>query len=223
VGTTGLGDNELLALVLGSGSTRLGALDMANLVLAACGGLPGLARIGRDDLRRVPGVGEARAARMVAAVELGRRTLLRSASAREPVRSPREAALILLPQFGAARVEQFGVMLLDAKHRLIRTRLLSVGTLDSSVVHPREVFREAAAGDAASIVLFHNHPSGDPTPSRDDFDLTHRLVAAGDLMGIQVSDHVILADTRYWSFREAERLRVRGPVMPAESAPPRVE
>jgi len=89
---------------------------------------------------------------------------------------------------------------------VLRTKLLSVGTLDASVVHPREVFREAATGGAAAVVLFHNHPSGDPTPSPDDVELTRRLVAAGQLMGIEVVDHLILADTRYCSLREAGQL-----------------
>ena len=99
-------------------------------------------------------------------------------------------------------MEQFGVVLLDTKHRLLRTTVLSVGTLDASIVHPREVFREATIGGAAAIVLFHNHPSGDPEPSRDDVVLTQRLVAAGVLMGIDVIDHIVLGDARYCSFRE---------------------
>lgn len=206
VGPAGLGDNELLAIVIGSGSRGRGALDVANTVLAVFSGLHGLTRVSRDELRRIAGVGRVRATQILAALELGRRTLLRSALARQPIATPRDAALILVPQFGSARVEQFGVMLLDTKHRVIKTRLLSVGTLDASVVHPREVFREAAAGDAAALILFHNHPSGDATPSQNDVDLTRRLVAAGDVMGIEVVDHLILADTRYYSFREAKAI-----------------
>ncbi|HSP90509.1 MAG TPA: JAB domain-containing protein, partial [Vicinamibacterales bacterium] len=120
--------------------------------------------------------------------------------------TPGEVAMYLLPEFGARPVEQFGIVLLDTKHRLIRTSVLTVGTLDRSVVHPREVFREASSARAAGIVLFHNHPSGDPTPSADDVSLTRRLVAAGELMGIEVLDHVILTSTRYLSLREVGRL-----------------
>ena len=116
--------------------------------------------------------------------------------------SPRAAAEFLLPQYGNRPVEQFGVLLLDTKHRVLRTLVLSVGTLDASIVHPREVFGAAAAAGAAALVLFHNHPSGDPKPSPDDVVLTRRLVAAGELMGIEVIDHVILADVRYYSFKE---------------------
>ena len=119
---------------------------------------------------------------------------------------PATVAAYLLPQFGAKPVEQFGLVMLDTKHRLLRTSIISVGTLDSSPAHPREIFARPPSACAAAIVLFHNHPSGDPTPSRDDVDLTRRLIQAGELMGIDVLDHVILGDTRYFSFRESGRL-----------------
>jgi DNA repair protein RadC len=135
-------------------------------------------------------------------VELGRRTLTRAGRERVQITSSRTAAEFLLPLYGSVAVEQFGIVLLDTKHRVIRTTVVSVGTLDTSVVHPREIFREAAAAGAAAIVLFHNHPSGDPEPSPDDVALTTRLIAAGVVMGIDVLDHVILADVRYCSLRE---------------------
>jgi DNA repair protein RadC len=106
-------------------------------------------------------------------------------------------------------VEQFGIVMLDTKHRVIRVKVVSVGSLDTTIVHPREVFREAASASAAAIVLFHNHPSGDPTPSPDDLVLTTRMVNAGDVMGINVVDHLILADQRYYSLVEAGRLQPR--------------
>jgi DNA repair protein RadC len=202
VGAGGLGDNELLAIVLGHGVPRASALELANAVLDAVGGLHGLARATPDDLRRVPGIGGARAAQLVAAVEAGRRTLLRIRRDRLQFVTPRDAAEFLVPQFGTRPVEQFGVVLLDTKHRVLRTTVLSVGTLDASIVHPREVFRAAASAGAASLVLFHNHPSGDPTPSDDDIALTKRLVRAGDLMGIAVLDHVIVAENRFYSLKE---------------------
>ena len=202
VGAGGLGDNELLAIVLGHGVPRAGALELANAVLDAVGGLHGLARASTDDLRRVPGIGGARAAQLIAAVEAGRRTLLRTRRDRPQVMSARDVAEFLVPQFGTRPVEQFGVVLLDTKHRILRTTLLSVGTLDTSVVHPREVFRAAASAGAAALVLFHNHPSGDPTPSGDDVALTRRLVTAGELMGITVLDHVIVAENTFYSLQE---------------------
>lgn len=206
LGAAGLGDNELLALVIGSGVREADALAVANRVLERCDGLHRLTRAGLDGLTAVTGIGAARAARVLAAVELGRRTLVRGCAERPRLSTPRQMAAFLLPQHGARAVEEFGIVMLDTKHRVIRTRVVSVGSLDSTVVHPREVFREATAASAAAIVLFHNHPSGDPTPSADDMRLTSRMVSAGALMGIDVLDHVILADERYYSLVEAGRL-----------------
>jgi DNA repair protein RadC len=207
LGPEGLGDNELLALVLGHGVRRVSALEAANQILAAAGGVHGLTRVSRDELCTMPGVGGAKATQILAAVELGRRSLLRRVPERVQLTSPREVAAFLLPRFGAHRVERCGLVLLDPKHRVLRVSLLSVGSADCSVVHPREVFREAAGAGAAAIVVFHNHPSGDPAPSAEDVHLTRRLVAAGDIMGIEIADHLILADARYFSFKESAQLQ----------------
>jgi DNA repair protein RadC len=209
LGAAGLGDNELLALVIGSGSRDLNALALANRLLARTDGLHGLPRMAVESLRDVSGVGPARAARIVAAVELGRRTLTRAVAKRAKLGTPKQLAAYLLPQFGSAAVEQFGIVMLDTKTRLLRVKIVSTGSLDATVVHPREVFREAAAASAASIVLFHNHPSGDPTPSPDDLILTTRMVNAGDIMGIDVVDHLILAEQSYFSLAEAGRFARR--------------
>jgi DNA repair protein RadC len=205
-GAPALGDNELIALVIGQGSRQGGALGVANRLLAAHGGLHGLGRCGPDDLTRVGGIGPARAAQIVAAVELGRRTLTRAPSARTRIRNAREAAAYLLPRFGSRELEQFGIVLLDTKHRAMRTAVLATGTSNSSIVEPREVYRAAALGGAAAIIAFHNHPSGDPTPSPDDVVLTRRLVAAGTLMGIDLVDHLVLGDVRYCSLKETGQL-----------------
>ena len=205
-GVAALGDNELVAVVLGSGCRRTDALAIANELLAARGGLHGLVRSTCDDLARVAGIGRAKAAQVLAAIELGRRTLAHAPSARIQLRAPRDAAAYLLPPFGSRPVEQFGLVLLDTKHRVMRTTVLAIGSLNVTAVQPREVFREAAVGGAAAIVVFHNHPSGDPTPSPDDVELTRRLAAAGIVMGIDVVDHIILGDVRYWSFKEMGQL-----------------
>ena len=204
LGAGALGDNELLAIVLGHGRANASALDLANAMLAA-GGLRALMRTAHGELRRVRGIGAARAAQVLAAIELGRRSFTRVDEDRPQLKTPKSVADYLLPQFGNRPVEQFGVLSLDTKHRVLRASVLSIGTLDASIVHPREVFREAMTAGAAALVLFHNHPSGDPEPSEDDVRLTERLAAAGILMGIDVLDHVILADVRYYSFREHRR------------------
>jgi DNA repair protein RadC len=205
-GARALGDNELVALVLGSGCRRSGALGVANDVLTCRGGLHGLVRSTCEDLSRVGGVGRAKAAQIVAAIELGRRTLMRSPSARVPLRSPRDVAEYLMPAFGALPTEQIGVVLLDTRQREIRTAIVAVGTLNRAGVSPRDVYREAAVAGAAKVVVFHNHPSGDPTPSPDDVHLTKRLAAAGVLLGIELIDHVILGEGRYFSFKEMGQL-----------------
>ena len=205
-GAKSLGDNELVAAVLGTGSRSTDALTLANELLAVRGGVHGLVRSSCDDLARVAGIGRAKSAQVLAAVELGRRTLSHAPSARVQLRTPREAAAYLLPQFGSRPVEQFGLVLLDTKHRVLRATVLAIGSLNATGVQPREVFREAALGSAAFIVMFHNHPSGDPSPSPDDMELTRRLVAAGLVMGIEVVDHIILGDVRYWSFKEMGQL-----------------
>jgi len=201
-----LGDNEVLALVLGSGARGADALAVADALLVARGGIHGLARSGCEELSQAYGIGRARAAQLVAAIELGRRSVAHPPAERALVAAPRDAAALLIPAYGACRTEQFGVVLLDTRQRIIRTAVLAIGSLNSAGVEPREVFREAVLAGAAAIILFHNHPSGDPRPSRDDEALTGRLVAAGTLMGIEVVDHIIVGETRYCSFRESGRL-----------------
>lgn len=205
VGADALGDAELVALVLGAGIRGGGALAVADDVMAAAGGdVHGLAALGGDALTRIAGVGGSRAARLLAALELGRRTLAPRAD-RPQMLGPRDAARYLAPRYAAFPEERFGVMLLDARHRVLRTVIVSTGTLDASLVHPRDVFRVAVQASAAAVVAFHNHPSGDPTPSREDRDITARLERAGEIMGIDLVDHIILGHGRYFSFRDESR------------------
>jgi DNA repair protein RadC len=202
IGASALGDDELLAIVIGGGTAGTSALGLAAAALAAAGGLHGLLRTGRDDLLRIRGVGDARAAQVLAAIEIGRRVLATRPRERLQVVSPRDAANYLMPEFSARPVEQFGLLMLDTRHRVIRTAVLTIGSLDATAVHPREVFRQALLASASAVVMFHNHPSGDPQPSGEDVDLTRRMIAAGQLMGIQVIDHVVLGDGRYCSLKE---------------------
>lgn len=205
-GPTALGDNELVTLVLGSGFRGTGALQLANELLRARGGVHGLVRSTAADLTHISGIGTAKAAQLLAAFELGRRTLASAPGARLQLRTARDAAAYLMPAYSSRPVEQFGVVLLDAKHRVMKTTIVASGTLNSTIVEPRDVFREALVAGAAAVVAFHNHPSGDPTPSPQDEELTRRLKAAGILMGIDVVDHIVLGDARYCSLKEAGRL-----------------
>ncbi len=205
VGAMALGDNELVALVLGTGTRSRGALLVAQDVIAAAGGVPGLVRIGLDELDRIPGVGASRAARLLAAVELGRRTLFGEGDERPQMRSTRDLVAYLLPRYGGGPVERFGAVLLDQKQRVIRSVILSSGTAEASICHPRDVFRAAVLASASAVAVFHNHPSGDPLPSAADRVVTRQLVDAGELMNIEVIDHIILGSATYFSFKEESK------------------
>ena len=201
-GVAALGDNELLALLIGHGTAAMPALAVADRVLYESGGLHGLSRRHLRQLAGTSGVGAAVASRILAAVELGRRTLVPPSTERPQFLSVHDTARYLLPLYGAGTVERFGVMLLDARNRLLSTRIVFIGSLDSVVTHPREVYREAAIVGAAAVVVFHNHPSGDPTPTAEDVLLTRRMRDAGQVLGIEMLDHVVLSDTGYVSLRD---------------------
>ena len=204
LGASALSSVELLAVLLGSGTAGGSTLQVGQTLLASAGGsLRRMAMQPVASLTAANGVGMARAVTVHAALELGRRL---AAEAREdgvPVRSPRDVARLFAPRLEDLPVEEFHVAVLDAQHRLERDVLITRGILTSSLVHPREVFREAIAERAAAVILVHNHPSGDPTPSADDRSVTEQLVAAGKLLDIPVHDHVIIGRGRYASFAES--------------------
>ncbi len=200
LGPSALSSRELLAAVLGTGARGASALVVADELLGS--GLHSLASRSLHDLERVRGLGRAKAARLVAALELGARLASDGGGGAPSLQSPGETARYLLPRYAARPVETFGLLALDARHRLRREAVVSVGCLTASLVHPREVFQEAVVSRAAALVLFHNHPSGDPEPSAEDLALTRRLAAAGSLMGIEVLDHLVLGAGRYVSLKE---------------------
>jgi DNA repair protein RadC len=206
LGVESLGVNELVAVVLGSGTRSRSVLELANQVLDRTGGLEGLSRSSAAALARVPGLKDARVAKILAAFELGRRAASPPLSPRPQFRLPGDAARFLLPRFGTRPLEAFGILVLDTRNRLKQLQIVSTGSLSGSLVHPREVFREATMLQGASIIAFHNHPSGDPEPSREDRELTLRLARAGQILGIELLDHVIVASGRYWSFKERGEL-----------------
>ena len=204
LGAQALSTMELMAIVIGSGGAGSSAIACAHSVLETVGGSLGrLAGTPLAALTRARGVGGARAAAVHAALELGRRMAAEAREAGAPLRSPRDVAAAFAPRLQDLPVEEFHVAILDAQHRLERDVLVTRGILNSSLVHPREVFREAIAERAAAVILVHNHPSGDPTPSAEDRAVTEQLVAAGRLLDIPVHDHVIVGRGRYVSFAEA--------------------
>lgn len=204
LGAQALSTAELLAIVVGSGTGRRSAATIGQEILHSHGGsLRRLAARPVAALTALTGVGIARAVAVHAAMELGRRLAAESRDDGAPLRSPRDVYALFAPRLEDLPVEEFHVAVLDSQHRLERDITVTRGLLNSSLVHPREVFREAIAERAASIVLVHNHPSGDPTPSGDDRQVTEQLVAAGRLLDIPVHDHVIVGRGRYASFAES--------------------
>lgn len=202
LGPDALSDAELLALLLRTGGRGSDALSVALDLLAAQGGLAGLARASGCDLAGTSGVGPAKSATLRACLELGRRLAAIRLEAGTAIRGPEDVFRHFHPRLRHATQERFFVVLLDGRHRVLRVELVSQGTLTASLVHPREVFRPALRGAAAAVVLVHNHPSGDPTPSREDREITDRLVRAGELLGVPVLDHVVVAERGFRSLRE---------------------
>lgn len=204
LGPSALTTVELLAILLGTGTQGGDALEVARGVLGeARGSLRVLARQAATAVARIRGVGRAKAARVMAALELGRRLNEESRQSGTQVRTPADVYRYCAPGLRDLLVEEFHLLILDAQHRIDRDLLITRGTLTSSLVHPREVFRPAIAEAAAGVIVVHNHPSGDPTPSVEDRAVTRQLVAAGKLLDLPVHDHVIVAGDRYFSFAEA--------------------
>lgn len=197
-----LRDDEALALVLRTGRAGENVLALAQRLIDEAGGLRGLAALEATELERIPGIGPARAATVLAAIEIGRRAQRPRLWLGEPLASPVEAATHFRARTALRLREEFHVVLLDTKHRVIGHRVVSVGTLQASLVHPREVFRPAIQLGAASILAGHNHPSGDPTPSDEDRAVTQRLEEVGVWVGIPLVDHLVLGDQSFWSFAE---------------------
>jgi DNA repair protein RadC len=198
---------ELLAIVIGSGSGGLSALDVANELLARAGGsLRTIAAEPVEGLRAMRGIGPARAVAVHAAIELGRRVTEEEWDPNAPLRSARAVHRMVSGRLRDLPVEEFHVLALDTQCRLKRDILVTRGTLNSSLVHPREVFREAIVACAAAIILVHNHPSGDPTPSPEDIEVTRELIASGELLGVPIRDHVVIGRESYVSFVESKRM-----------------
>ncbi|HLJ54112.1 MAG TPA: DNA repair protein RadC [Chthonomonadaceae bacterium] len=201
-GASTLSNTELLAIQLRTGSSIQSALGLAGELLHAFGGLRGLATAQREELTRVRGIGDVKATEICAAIELGRRLSALTADDKPCIRSPQDVSNLLMAEMRDLKKEHLRSLLLDTKHRVMRVCTVSIGTLDSSLVHPREVFKDAILASAAAIIVVHNHPSGDPSPSAEDRRITTRLHECGQLLGIELLDHIILGDNRHVSLKE---------------------
>lgn len=203
LGPRGLSNRELLAILVGSGTQLGSAMDVADRILARSKGrLRGLTGWPAGILESEPGVGPATAARVLAAVELGRRAAAESRAAEARIRGPEDVFARMGPLLRDLLQEEFHALLLNTQHRVIRDHLVTRGILDASLIHPREVFRGAIVESAAGVILVHNHPSGDPSPSSEDRSVTRQLLSAGETLGIPVLDHVIIGEGRYVSMAQ---------------------
>lgn len=200
-GQAALSDAELLAILLRTGTSKETAVQLAERVLVEFGDLHELPRRTADELTSLDGLGPAKAVTLLAAAELAVRLASRQRVAL-PVASPADVAGLVMEEMRNYRREHFRVVMLDVKNRVLGTEEISIGSLNASLVHPREVFRPALLKSCAGIILVHNHPSGDPTPSSEDLEVTRRLCEAGKLLGIEVLDHVVIGDGKFFSFRE---------------------
>jgi len=205
LGVAALSVEELLALVLRTGDRRRDARDVARDLVRGLD-RDGLAGASAVELARIRGLGPAKAASVVAALELGRRIAVRPLERGALLRGPEDVHHHFASRLRERREERFAVVLLDGRHRVLGDETVSRGTLTASLVHPREVFRPAIRHAAAAVVLVHNHPSGDPSPSDEDRRVTRRLAAAGELIGIRVVDHVVIGARAFHSFRDAGEL-----------------
>jgi DNA repair protein RadC len=201
-GAAVLSDQELLALVLNTGAPGRSCGALAGELLERFGSVERLAAAGDAEVLAVRGVGPAKLATLRAALELGCRAIERPLRRGSPIRSSAEVQAHFGPRVRSLRQEVFHVVLLDSRHRVLRTVEVSRGSLNQSLVHPREVFAPALREAAAAIVVVHNHPSGDPTPSREDHEVTRRLAQAGEVLGVPLLDHVIVAAARFTSFAD---------------------
>jgi DNA repair protein RadC len=201
-GAGALSSAELLAIILGSGSRDESALDMAHRLLQGPRGVRLLAEASYEDLCGTKGIGPAKAAQVMAAVELGKRLSCLGQGLRPTVRSPQDVCSFVMEEMCYLDREHFRVVILNTKNQVLAVETVSVGSLNSSLVHPREVFKPAVLKSAAAVILLHNHPSGDPTPSREDLEITRRLAEAGKLIGIEVLDHIIIGDHVFTSLKE---------------------
>ncbi|HEX5466248.1 MAG TPA: DNA repair protein RadC [Candidatus Limnocylindrales bacterium] len=202
VGATGLSTAELIALLWGSGVSGRSAVDLAETAIAAHGGLAALSRAGLRELTALPGVGQARAAQLAAAFELGRRLAADWPTNRLSVRSPRDLADRLVPAMGHLEREELRVVLLNTKNAVLAIETVYVGNVSTALVRIGELFRDAVRQHAAGLILVHNHPSGDPAPSPDDLHLTAEAVAAGRLLDVPVLDHLIVGQDGFISLRD---------------------
>ena len=201
-GAAALSTAELVAILIRVGNGERSAVSLGEFLLAHFGSIKGVACAPLEELARVKGIGDAKAAQIKAAIEFGNRLALFTEDARPSIGGPRDVANLLMPDLRYQKKEHLKSLLLDTKNKVLAIKTVSVGDLSSSIVHPREVFKDAVVASAASVIVAHNHPSGDPTPSAEDVAVTKRLMGAGEILGIDLLDHIVVGDGAFVSLKE---------------------
>ncbi|MGG3738507.1 DNA repair protein RadC [Aeribacillus pallidus] len=201
-GPQSVSNQELLAILLGTGTKEESVLQLANRLLVYFEGLRMLKDTSLEELMAVKGIGKAKAVQLLASVELGRRIHNLTFEDRYVIRSPEDGAKYVMEELRFLSQEHFVCLYLNTKNQVMHKQTVFIGSLNASIVHPREVFKEALRRSAASLICVHNHPSGDPTPSREDIEVTRRLVECGRMLGIEVLDHLIIGEKKYVSLKE---------------------
>ncbi|KAA6448733.1 RadC family protein [Bacillus swezeyi] len=202
IGAESLSNHELLAILLRTGTKKESVLQLSNRLIQTFDGLRLLKEASVEELSSISGIGPAKAVHILAALELGRRIHKLVYEERHVIRFPEDAANVLMEDMRFLSQEHFVCLYLNTKNQVIHKRTVFIGSLNSSIVHPREVFKEALKRSAASFICVHNHPSGDPAPSREDIDVTRRLGECGQLLGIELLDHIVIGDQKFVSLKE---------------------
>lgn len=201
-GPEALSAQELLALIIGRGIPKKSVMNIAQELLARFGNIKAISQASIAGLSEIKGVGLAKAAQIKACFELGKRQDLEPELKNYDIKNPQSVVKAIRASIKDKAKEHFKLILLDTRNKIIGISTISIGTLNASLVHPREIFKEAIIHNSASVVLAHNHPSGDPEPSEEDLTITKRLVDSGKILGIEVIDHIIIGKTNFSSFKE---------------------
>ena len=211
VGAENVSDAVLLALILRTGTKGMNVVEVSQRLLSAFGSLTALAKVSVKDLQAIDSIGPVKAQMIKAAMELAQRLTRESVGESPIVITPEQAAAVLRERARVLQHEVFWALMLDTKNRLIgEPKQISQGTLNSSLVHPRELFKKAVESSCAAIILAHNHPSGDPTPSSEDIKITKQLIGAGEVMGIRILDHIVIGHRKHNSNTDFLSLRETG-------------
>lgn len=205
-GAEGLSNSELLAIILRTGIKNENIMNLSSRLLAQSGGLNGLLSLSLEEIMSLKGLGEAKASQIIAIGELSKRFKSYKAGEQYKINQPKDVASLVMEEMKSFKEEHLRVVMLNTKNIVISSKDVSIGSLNSSIVHPREIFAEAIKKNSASIVICHNHPSGDPTPSSEDIQVTHRIKECGKLLGIDLLDHIIIGDGIYVSLKEKDIL-----------------